>query len=951
MKKMKKQVRPTNSGKADPGPDALWVKRLLANLEDSFRKALPFFRQYLVNNPQVALKQRLVILEAVETVSRKEPLSCTKRLMTAVISLKLPKMTDLMQPALKAHYTTETYVHRRIALCYGIIAPLIPKAELEAFLESDIMPKMMDSVTSKDIAVRGSVCFTLSHIARAVKAAGVAFTSKEKVLGVLMDFIKDQPRDGSSPSICKQVLYACFFLSQVRPVLRKQQMALVRLSVVEILSLPSKTRSGHSLEKVYSGNARCLLVLLRDILKQDFTPDTLVELLQPLQALCLSPHDLTRFRATAMVTTLLRFYQKESESVQVQGKVPVGRILASLVPRCLEPEPEGIKMALKSIKALMHIWLHGEGRDFFRDSLDNMMRYMDENSSVSCTCADLTQVIGRCLPQLQMETLVQSLIQGVGDCQPSSAHGSCTFLGSLLQAYPTELTGMFAPVIHGFLGLWDADETLRKSMRQVVCQLARMDKVAAINSLISYTSLADSNVQHLRWYSELWEAMAVNSLNPWTLSALVKYLQTAISGGHTVAACAILDNLSKFRPETLRMQFAELFSVLLPLLGPETPAPAAGLSVKIAAVQALKVLLSRKELDQEANQFEQSRAWELIWEEGREAEGIVLLTTALMRFAVLVLPDVVPKLCQQYSTMGKSQKLCVAAFFCALLQKSLSHLLDSSLLAVVIKKILEISEEPLEDIQRLAVQGLKALPKEEILRHALEQLHLLTGALSMWVMDGKPVVLKAISSLVTLLHLCEVGTATKLIPKAYHTAKECLESVNSEIRRATVVLLGVLLKRAFGNKALQKQCHGSLARLLLHLGDSRPAVSQACQLALQQCAPYFSGLNMVMEDHFNRETFIFTAFIREVNSVLQLRYPDTMGVYQNVALRLTKSCHHNIRSCAAVFIGALLEKMEKGFFNFLSRKKLNKGLSDLLKDPFSRVQKAAAEVKTGFHQA
>ncbi|MBN3304792.1 MROH1 protein, partial [Amia calva] len=250
--------------------------------------------------------------------------------------------------------------------------------------------------------------------------------------------------------------------------------------------------------------------------------------------------------------------------------------------------------------------------------------------------------------------------------------------------------------------------------------------------------------------------------------------------------------------------------------------------------------------------------------------------------------------------MGESQKLCVAAFFSTLLQHS--HLTDRRLLALVIERTLELCEDPLEDTLRLAVQGLKAVPKKEILRHASEQLKVLTGALPMWAVEGRPLILKAISTLVTILQLCTDETAKKLIPKAYHTAKECLENADAEIRGAMVGLLGVLVKRASGIELLTRQCHGSLARLLLHLQDSCPAVSQACQLALRQCTPHFTGFNVVIEDHFSREAFIFTTFIRGMTALLHERFPGVMAVYRDAALRFSNSSSPALRSGSAVLI-------------------------------------------------
>ncbi|XP_066566301.1 maestro heat-like repeat-containing protein family member 1 [Amia ocellicauda] len=643
-----------------------------------------------------------------------------------------------------------------------------------------------------------------------------------------------------------------------------------------------------------------------------------------------------------MVTDLLQFIR-----IKVLWEVPVGRLLAFLVPHCHDPAV--MKEAVKGIKAVLDLWLCGKGDDLDRyKEVANMMQCINEQSSVSDTCAALTQVVSSCLLQPEKETLIEGLIQGLRDSQPSTAHGSCALLCDLLQANPTELTAMFAPVLHAFLGLSDVKESVRHSMRQAVVQLVLTDRVTVINSLISYRSPAISNNYHWQWQRELWGAIEEYCPLPWTLRVLVNYLQTTGRDHNVLAVYAVRDILSKVSLVAVNMEFQELFSTLLPLLGPENPAPAAGFSVKSAAVEALQALLFRAQLINVSNQLDQDGAWVLFSDHGQEPELIFLLTRALLMFAAPVLPDVVHQLSQRYSTMGASQKFCVAAFFSALLMQS--HLSDRRLLVLVTERTLELCEDPLEDTVRLAVQGLNTLPKKEILRFALEQLKVLTGALPMWAVEGKPVILKAISTLVTILQLCTDEAANKLIPKAYHTAKECLENPDAEICRATVFLLGALVKRAAGSKELKKQCHGSLARLLLHLQDSRLAVSQACQLVLQQCTPHFTGFNVVIEDHFSREKFIFSAFIRDMTALLHEHFPGVMAVYRDVALRFSNSSSPALRSSAAVFIGALLEKIEKSICNIIASWKLKRALSHLLKDSDSRVQKTAAEAMPGVHQ-
>ncbi|XP_066567144.1 maestro heat-like repeat-containing protein family member 1 [Amia ocellicauda] len=223
-----------------------WFQSLLDNVNDCLKKMLPFFKQHLLDNPQASEDYRIV-LEALEKVARKEALPDTGRLMASVVSLGFSELTGSIQLQLKAHCTDEISLYRRIVLCYGFIALRIPEKKLKAYLKYVILHDLSCFFSSKDPEVRASVCFCLSIMAHAVRAAGVTFPLKREILNVMMTFIQDQPSDRSSPSICQQVLHTCFFLSQVRPVLKKQQMELVQLSVLKVLTLPSVDSHGASL--------------------------------------------------------------------------------------------------------------------------------------------------------------------------------------------------------------------------------------------------------------------------------------------------------------------------------------------------------------------------------------------------------------------------------------------------------------------------------------------------------------------------------------------------------------------------------------------------------------------------------------------------------------------------------------------------------------------------------
>ncbi|XP_066544426.1 maestro heat-like repeat-containing protein family member 1 [Amia ocellicauda] len=436
------------------------------------------------------------------------------------------------------------------------------------------------------------------------------------------------------------------------------------------------------------------------------------------------------------------------------------------------------------------------------------------------------------------------------------------------------------------------------------------------------------------------EAAAIepNKLAPWSVRVLI----VSARNGHAVAARALVDLLSKNSLRDLEMDCSELIGSLLPLLGTEDRAKDGGLSVRSAAIQDLKLALSMGKVDTVAEQMKQDKAWALMGEPGQETEGISLLTRALMKFAAPILPSIVHRVWQSYGLLSAGQRVCAAAFFSTLLQNQ--RLMGRKLLASVIEMMLEVCEDHLEETRILAVQGLKAVPVSEIFKHAVVEMAELSGALCMPKVQGKPLILKSIICLRTVLQFCP----DKLIPRLFPKAKEGLAHEDPEIREAYVLLLGTMLKTSSGKRGLRKQLHGSMACLLLQLLDPSPMVAQVCQQTLRKCVPAVESyaFSKAFENHFSEDTYVYTPLIRDATTALREKFPGMMSVYRDVALEFTKSPQPNQRASAAVFMGALLERI--GVFSFCAASKLKKALSCLLSDPDRGVQISAEQSLAGF---
>ncbi|XP_066575837.1 maestro heat-like repeat-containing protein family member 1 [Amia ocellicauda] len=384
------------------------------------------------------MKHRRVICDAVETVARRKPLSCPLEVMASIVTVGIFESgRDLRKLSVRCASQTELY--KRVVLCYGFVTLQIPTAQRQVYLRRHILPKLRPFFTSKDLTVRAAVCFSVSIMAQAIGSAGVDIPRKAEMLNVMMKYIRDRPTVAASQFYCQQVLHACIHLSQVGPFYNEMQARLVQLCVGAVLSRPSEAVSEAYFEEVFSGDTYGLFALLTATLTQDVCLETLEEMLEPLQSACSSACNVAKVTAMTLVSAVLGIYGMMSVT-RGSGLVPVAGLLASLIPRCWDTEPVVAQQAVTSIKMALDMWLYYEDGYIDDEKMGYVRQWIKEESLDWESCVALVQIVSECLRPCHRQTLVQGLLTGLQDPQPSSAQACCALLCQLLSSHPNELT-------------------------------------------------------------------------------------------------------------------------------------------------------------------------------------------------------------------------------------------------------------------------------------------------------------------------------------------------------------------------------------------------------------------------------------------------------------------------------------------------------------------------------
>ncbi|XP_069041618.1 maestro heat-like repeat-containing protein family member 1 [Lepisosteus oculatus] len=211
----------------------------------------------------------------------------------------------------------------------------------------------------------------------------------------------------------------------------------------------------------------------------------------------------------------------------------------------------------------------------------------------------------------------------------------------------------------------------------------------------------------------------------------------------------------------------------------------------------------------------------------------------------------------------------------------------------------------------------------QIHRHTEEQLAAQSSALTEQETPAEPVVLRALLGLIIVLSIADKSQAKALVPFVYCRARPCLESESPEVRRATVVFLGQLVRLGSEKARLNKEVHSSLVSVLLNLTDLSTEVIQACWTVLQ---------------HFTLECVLS---MKEMCRILITS--GQFSLAQRLALQGAQSRRAWVRESAAIFIGLQVQQLQRRLCSCFALRIAQRDLRILLQDPEPQVRERTAE--------
>uniref|UniRef100_A0A673XL37 Maestro heat like repeat family member 1 n=1 Tax=Salmo trutta TaxID=8032 RepID=A0A673XL37_SALTR len=653
-------------------------------------------------------------------------------------------------------------------------------------------------------------------------------------------------------------------------------------------------------QALYKDTFNALQELLRNILARDLSPDGLQSVFKHIEEWLSSGQDHERERAMNTTAHILEFYFNNLHVKNMVTFHNLGSLLGRLAPRCTDPNPLVRRAAIDCIYTLLYI------HDQLISPNDQLISPSDQLISPSDH---------KRLPQQQLNTLIFMLFEGLVDSQSNCSRASSVLLNTLLKhrgAGLQDLVSEMLEVLHIRLQMI-SEEQVKVSVAQSILILATQHLQTVINTLISYPLPFDS------WSCEMWIALGADSklasqimeMLMEKLNIMVPYVdkkESMMRGGLTKVAtshplamtCALKEMMLNGQSQDAVVSlFPQLFSSLLVRLGSSlgvtlpkdiniilieglTPLSVCSWVCRVA-VEALRILLARAQLDHVVKPLDQEGAWDKMKDPQQHITGVTLLARAMAKHAGPRLPAIVECLCPCLNNIYECQRVTITAFFSELLNHHV--VTELMMMDVLMNNMMERISDPCCTVRMLAVRGLG-----NIAVGSPEKVHMEGGG------GGGGVL-----ALRGLLNIA-VGS-----PENVHMeGRGGLLVENDEIRCASIMLLGNLSKFGSGEPVFKDQIHNVLVSLLLHLSDPNLQVVKACKYAMRVCAPVVGSelITTMFQNHLHEDKSLhYGEFINDLTKYLIQDFPGMLNFYHITVIQFFKSNWAEVRAGAAMFIG------------------------------------------------
>ncbi|KAG0600149.1 hypothetical protein M758_11G010900 [Ceratodon purpureus] len=276
-------------------------------------------------------------------------------------------------------------------------------------------------------------------------------------------------------------------------------------------------------------------------------------------------------------------------------------------------------------------------------------------------------------------------------------------------------------------------------------------------------------------------------------------------------------------------------------------------------------------------------------------------------------PEEVTNMCTLLWPALEMPQDCQRAAAAAALSGLVQHCENTdALLGTLVDALSAHTSDESSTVRRLCVRGLVQMIKRGVTEYASQALNVIVALLE----DNEDEVANA--AVCGLSPVVEVVTCEVVAPMLLNLCVRLgfLQTRQMESTRgAAFEALGSLSKFATGDQldTFMEQIHTILPRLVFHVNDEAPSVSQACKNALRSLSPLLHSQDI--RALANLRTFDFGRsleyddFVKEFVKHLMLQFGDKVDVYVSCAIQAFESPWPLIQANSTYFAGCLLSEV------------------------------------------
>ncbi|XP_043200749.1 maestro heat-like repeat-containing protein family member 1 isoform X4 [Amphibalanus amphitrite] len=896
-----------------------------------------------------------------------------------------------------------------VILCYGQVALMAPQHLL---LERFEVPVFRDLQTflpnCKTAEVRRAIVETSGELARALHPDRLKERYRFRGRDQLLQFILTALRTEHELEVVHQILASARALVSLDPALTTEDRTGLMKTVFEaVYPVRRELPQDHESTAQYQIHRKIVSELDRlvcTLLLRDVSPAVLDDLVTSLVPWVTSQAAHERAHSMSTLGMVLQTYL---DNVHVgEGLGPVsfcvgGQLLATLVPRCVDPELTIRPIAFDAVHTVLKILSLYEGSQWDMEAMAELREKIlnAEEANIKEDMATLSQILSERVSSTQIRSFFETLLPGLLDVHPTSSLGGAVTVTVLLRMRGAEFYEHVPEVLRGLhtkLSEITHPET-RQEVLNAVQTLSSHHIVAVTQALLAYPLPYDDHV------TDCWRVigrdsrLSSNILQQFMelVSSSAPYEEQRDPGREQPVRIAMLQPLCAISAMT------ELFSLpeLADACGPDVPQLLSRLLLAQAAyVGVFPPVSGAINKNQPAHSFVPNRsAYKLspfrIASEAllsflrcvkltelaevltshceqphedlnRYSDFVIDLSSALVTHSAHLMAPMVKCLAPDLSSMYEAQRIAAVAFYGELVHHRCAG--NLSLIETVLTSLSSRLIDSSPVVRRLCLLGLGHISHLDhpggfgvdythlIGQFAQPVMSALLGGLDDREEAGDGIPLQAMTALSGVLKVVSSEQVQHTLIPITIRIRVYFESESVALRSTSLGLFGACSAFCQGglHDQYMEQAHNNLVSLLIHLNDPEPSVVLACKSSLRQVGPLLDakGINAMLQKHLIDEGKLqYANFVSDLSKLMVEELEPKLHMYIMSLLAHFRSGWTELKGTAALLVAFLLCNLPAEHRSNVKVQPVCSGLKKLLQDSDWHVRSQAAKAISLLH--